>query len=151
MSTKNTKGKVKPVSDEERSQIAAAISALHGTRIEPGEAIGIELERTREHSHVQLVLSTADETFMAEFEAAILEDDEHVSQPAPEAAFEIALDFLNRMVAEFLEDRDQMLLHEDWRIYNFEDVAVRFRGRRSRPDLEALADQWLAQGGDPDS
>lgn len=144
-----SKKKVQPVSKEERQKIFSAFTATFGARLRPGESLGVEVERTDEHGLVSLTLETTDETLKVEIEAAVLADDDHPEEPSPEDRFEKAVEFVGAMFAEFLDDREAMRLHDDWRVYEFGDVMVRFRGRLRKPGLESLADAWLESGGAP--
>ncbi len=145
----NPKSKVKPVSKQERQKIFSAFTATFGARLRPGESLGLEVERSAEHGFASLVLETSDDTLKVELEAAVLADDEHPEEPSAEERFDQAVEFVGAMFAEFLDDREAMRMHDDWRIYEFDDVLVRFRGQKRKPNLESLADAWLASGGAP--
>lgn len=144
------KEKVQPIGKEERQKVFAAFTATFGARLKPGESLDVDVERTEDHGHAGLSLAAADESMQVEMEAAVLADDEHEEEPTPEERFEYAVEFLGIMFAEFLDDREAIRFHDDWRIYEMKGTLVRFRGQLRKPGIESLADAWLASGGNPE-
>lgn len=145
-------GGVAPVTPEERATIRDAISSKYGTRLRPGESLSANVERTPEHCWARVIVEAADETFRLELEAAAVRSDEDdPKQWKPEERFQQVLDLIDLQLNTFFEEDRTPRFHDDWRVYNLTEggVDLRFRGKQRRPDLEALADQWLDTGGDP--
>lgn len=146
--------KTKELADLEPKEVARineALIAKYGVKLEPGESLSLDIERSSEHAHAQLTLSNADDTFRLELEAAILESDEtEGSEVVPSARHLIAVDFLDAILEEYFSEDRHANFHDDWRVLEFETTNVRFRGGERRPSIEAMADAWLEAGGNPD-
>ncbi len=144
--------KVDPVTPEEHATIRDALSSKFGARLRPGESLSVDLERDGEHVWGQVILDAADDTFRLELEAAAVRSDEpNPKKWDPMERFQMVLDLLDLQLNTFFEEERTARFHDDWRIYKLEETGpdLRFRGRQRRPDLDALADQWLKAGGDP--
>ena len=136
------------LSDEELRRIRDAISARFGVRLRPGETLFVDAGRTAEEVWVRLEISLPDDTFRFEIECAAVRRDAPVgSEWAPGAAFDEVLDMLDTQLLEYFENDRFLPLHDDWRVYESDGFALRLRGRESQPNLETLADEWLAMGG----
>lgn len=108
-----------------------------------------ELEARREDGDaiVSLVLRSDDRTHVYTMEAVILRE----KYPALSElqAVDIALDFLDWYVGEYLrEDRDAFL-PLDWKAHQFGDLEVMARGELRNEFLDDAADAWL-RGERPD-
>ncbi len=144
MTTKNKYA----VTEDERKRINQATATKYSLNLQPGESLELDVERDAEHGNVRVTLTNNDDTLRVELEAAVLSSDEHLAPPSIEERLYVAIDFVDAMLESYFEDRDTRY-HSDWRIYDFEHAQVRFRGSITRPNLEALADAWLAAEGEP--
>lgn len=134
----------------EQTRVRDALMKRFGVHLRPGESMFVDAERTAEHAWLKVEISASDDTFHLEVECASLPADAAAGAWKADAAFDDVLDMVDVQLAEFFEEERFLPLHDDWRIYDFEGSALRFRGRQGRPDLEALADAWLAGGGADD-
>lgn len=141
----NDKSQIRPVTAEELSEINHALAARFGRHLQPGEGISMYGERSAQHVIASLIVKANDDTFQLEMEAAVLPDDEHKQHASHDAMFDAAADFLAAMLTEFFDNERNHRFHDDWRVYEFDDLMVRFRGQATNPSLEALADAWLAE------
>ena len=145
--TRNSKQPIAPTVEEIRV-LNDALTARHGRSLRAGEGIALDAVRTAEHTLMTVVLSAADNTLRLELQAAILPDDDHPSVPGDELM--TAADFLDAMLDEYFVNERLTRFHHDWRVYEFDGSLVRFRGEETNPSVEALADAWLEQTGNPD-
>jgi len=129
----------------EVGKINDALIAKYGGYLRPGEAMAAIVDTTEEYSLVRIVLSS--ESIRAEVAAAIEFEDAHKSEVIEEDAWTIALDFLDLQLEEFFQSERALIMHEDWRVYDFLGFKVKFQGLNRRPNLEAMADQWLRDAG----
>lgn len=132
--------KVKPISDKELAVFREAIVMRFGTELEPGETIIANVSRSKNESVFAIVLENIDKSFRLDLEAAVLEKD-NKDFNAKDRVYR-ALDFVENQLGLFFEDRT-FRFHDDWRIYDFLDSVIRFRGQQTNPDLESQADDWL--------
>ncbi len=134
---------VKPISDKEMALFREALIARFASELKPGETLLSTATRDSEHSIFALIIQSSDNSFRLEMEAALLaKDNEDISA---EDRLLISLDFLEQQLEGFFDDR-LVRFHDDWRIYDFKDGEIRFRGAQTNPELEALADQWIEKG-----
>ena len=139
------------LSAAELGKIRDALSVRYGLKLEAGELLAVDAERTKEQCWSRVEISKADGSYLLEVECASLPSDAASSKSwTPIAAFDVVVDFLDSQLFEYFEDGRFARWHDDWRLYELDGHTVRFRGRESRPDLEALADQWLATADDAD-
>lgn len=143
----NEKSVVRPVSAEELAQLHEALATRHGARLKPGEGITVRAERLPEHVAAVLVLASADDAMRLELEAAVIPDDDHKAVATPDEQLDAAVDFCDAMLTEFLDNDRFGNFHDDWRLYDFDDLVVRFRAQLTHPNIDALADAWLAENG----
>lgn len=129
----------------EVGKINDALIAKYGGYLRPGEAMAAIVDTTEEYSLVRIVLSS--EMIRAEFAAAIEFEDAHKTEVVQEDAWSTALDFLDLQLEEFFQSDRLLILHEDWRVYDYLGLKVKFQGLNRRPNLEAIADQWLREAG----
>lgn len=149
MSDEQDKPAIQPISAEELGKIRDAMSGRYGLKLKPGEALTVNAERSAEQCWVRIEIETADGSYLLEAEVAALPSDvPAVSTWEPLQAFDDALDLLDEQLHDYFENDRFAKWHDDWRVYDFEGANLRFRGRESRPDLEALADAWLAGNAD---
>lgn len=147
--TRNSEN-IHPVSAEELRILNDALTARHGRALRPGEGIALEATRTKEEAIVKVVLSAVDDTLHLEVEAAILTDDEHKTEASAQDRLMVAADFADAMLDEYFANERVTRFHDDWRVYDFDGFIVRFRGQETNPSLDALADAWLSEHGEPD-
>jgi hypothetical protein len=151
----DTQNQVAEVSDKELLAIRDAVTTKFGYRLQPGETLGVDVERTKEHAWATIVVEMPDSSFRLELEAASQPHDQPGGEGDhsgwdPTEQMQLALDFLDSQLEVYFDEDRAMRFHDDWRIYDFEGSKIRFRGAERRPDLEMLADQWLEAGGPPD-
>lgn len=133
------------VSAADLGKLRDALSIRYGAKLRPGEVLTVDAERSAEQCWARIEIALADNSYQLEVEAAAVPDDVSAeSSWDPVAAFELVLDLLDAQLDEYFDGDRFARWHEDWRIYEFEGSHLRFRGREARPDLEALADAWLA-------
>lgn len=130
------------------AKINEAITAKYGHYLKVGEGIAVEAEEAPDFVLMRIILAASDESFRLELVAAIEYDAEHKVPLVQKEAWSIALDFLDVQLEDFFAEERFMRFHEDWLVYDFLGTLVKFQGSTRRPDLEALADQWLAQAED---
>ncbi len=135
----------------ELAKLRDAVSARYGLKLRPGEAMTIDASRAPDTAWARIEISTIDDSFDLVVECAALKSDVLDGDTWSEtAALTDVLDLLDAQLDEFFENERLAHFHDDWRLYEFEGTQLRFRGRSGRPNLEALADQWLATYGGPD-
>ncbi len=114
--------------------------------LKPGEKIGLAIEEEEDFVYGQLHLQLPDGSERLDLEAAVIvHDQEHLylQQSEPKGRLLTAIEFLGQQLETYFEQRRQLRFHVDWRLYSFEEATVRFRGQKSRPDLEAEATALL--------
>lgn len=148
---KNQRDKVAPVTDKEQLRLREAIAAKFGYRLRAGETLSVDVERTRDHAWATVIIEVPDDSFRLECEAVSQPDDQpdDTNWDAVEQ-LQLALDLIDAQLEQYFDEERAMRFHDDWRIYDFEEWKLRFRGAERRPELEALADQWLKHDGPPD-
>ena len=153
MSKENAKTKnVAPVSPADLLQLRDALSMKFGVYLRPGEGLSLDADRSAEHAHAVVVLTSSDETSFVEVEAAsVPEDQDAPAEWDAEEALVLVIDLIDIHLEEFFEEERVPRFHDDWRPYDLEGQHLRLRGVHTRPQLDALADAWLAAGGDPDA
>lgn len=150
MGEKSQKKKVEPVTPEELLSLRDALSGKYGAYLRPGEWLTLDAERTKEHAWATITLETSDQTERLELECASVPGDvEDADEWDAATMFDLVIDLLDAQLENWFDDERLPRFHDDWRVYDFEGNQLRFRGLRTRPDLEALADAWLESGGDP--
>lgn len=134
------------LSRDELANIEDAVVAKYGAFLKPGEWISIDVTQDKVHCHTTMFLENPDGGERLELESVVLDSDNDNIEPAlnMKARFDHSIDFLDSQLESFFEDDRHPRFHDDWRLYQLDAVIVRFRGRRRHPDLEQLADQWLA-------
>lgn len=142
--------KVAALTPREQAQLRDALSSKFGAHLRPGESLAIDVERGEERCRASIVLEDADASFRFELEVvALASDADDSSKWDPAAEMENVLDLLDVSLEDYFAEERTPRFHDDWRVYDYRGAKLRLRGQTTRPDLEALADQWLAAGGDP--
>ena len=132
---------------EDKAKVAEAVYAKFGHQLKPGESLVTTIERTAEHVHASIALERYDDAEHVEIEGSVLAVEEKNGEVKLDARFELLLDFLDNKFSEYFEQQRDARFHDDWRPYAFEGLVIRFRGISSKPQLEALADDWLLSAG----
>ncbi len=114
--------------------------------LRPGEKIALSVEDEEDFVYAQLLISSRDETFQLDLEAAVIEQDQEeglVRATTSAMRLLAAIEYLSSQAEEFFRSQRRARYHVDWRIYDCEGARVRFRGQQRRPDLEAQATDLL--------
>lgn len=142
---------VEPVSAEELGKLRDAISQRFGVNLQPGEAMTVDAERDQEKCWVRIDITAADDSFHLDVEAVALALDAPVAAKwDANTLFDDVLDFIDVQLGEYFENERHHFFHDDWRQYEFETSVLRFRGQETRPNVDALADAWLAEHDTPE-
>lgn len=117
----------------------------------PGERLFVEGDSAPEYVHAQLILRSADRSSQLDLEAVILPEqdlkpEQRDASDDPRQLLDLLFDFLRVQLYEFFRQDRLMRFHIDWRVYTFEEHALRLRGSLRRPDLIARADELLEEG-----
>lgn len=129
----------------QKQLIRQSLTARFAAFLKPGEALEVDAELSDEYVYGTVAVTSADDSFRLDVEAAILSaDQDRIDElDPPEAYLELAIEFLKLQLYEFFRrDRDERF-HVDWRLYPVEKATIRFRGQVRRPDLERRADELL--------
>ncbi len=130
------------------AKVNEAITAKFGHYLKVGEGITAEVEEGPDFTLMRITLAASDESFRLELAAAIEYGAEHKVPLVEKDAWSIALDFLDVQLEDYFGEERFMRFHEEWLVYDYLGTLIKFQGTTRRPDLEALADQWLAQAED---
>jgi hypothetical protein len=135
-----------PIDPAYRAKVLALLVERHGAALR-GERF--ELDATREDGDVvvRLTLRSDDRTHVYAMEAVVLRD----KYPAllESQATDLALDFLDWYVGEYLREERDAFLPLDWKPHQFGDLEVMARGEVRNEFLDDAADAWL-RGERPD-
>lgn len=113
----------------------------------PGERLRLTVEDEQDFVYAQLSMSSPDESFRLDLEAAmIVQDQDHRFVDATTSRGRLlgAIEFLAGRLEEYFRSQRQLRFHIDWRLYPFQESTVRFRGRLRHPELEERATDLLA-------
>jgi hypothetical protein len=134
---------------QERQSLHDSLMFRFDAYLRPGESLTVDAERSDEYVYTQVVLESADETLRLELEASVLAADQQVESFAdPQEALDLAFEYLKIRLREFFTGDRQERFHVDWRIYEVEGTAVRFRGELRKPEIEKRADELLDEADD---
>ncbi len=134
----------------ETRRLARALTTDYEAFLRPGERFEVQVELATQFRLVQIILDTLDRSERILLEAALVEEDlpEHLSAlPAPRESATLLLAFLRVQLYDLFRQDRQLRLHHDWKIVLYEGQAIRWRGERSQPELERLADALLGEDG----
>lgn len=140
---------VERLAPEERQSLHDSLMFRFDAYLRPGESLTVDAERSAEYVYTQVVLESADETLRLNLEASVLAADQQVEAFAdPQEALDLAFEYLKIRLREFFTSDRTERFHVDWRIYEVEGTAVRFRGKLRKPELERRADELLDDEGE---
>lgn len=143
---------VERLEPEERQTLHDSLMFRFDAYLRPGESLTVDAERSDEYVYNQVVLESADESLRLELETAVLAADQQVEEFAdPQEALDLAFEYLKVRLREFFTSDRTERFHVDWRMYEVEGTAVRFRGKLRKPELEERADELLDQDEQEDS
>ncbi len=134
----------------QKQLIREALTTRFAAFLKPGERLEVDAEKADEYVYGTIKVTTADDSFRLDVEAAILAADQHEAKlDEPERYLELALEFLKLQLYEFFRQDRQERFHIDWRIYPVEKASIRFRGQIRKPSLERGADELLDDADPP--
>lgn len=143
---------VERLEPEERQTLHDSLMFRFDAYLRPGESLTVDAERSDEYVYNQVVLESADESLRLELETAVLAADQQVEEFAdPQEALDLAFEYLKIRLREFFTSDRTERFHVDWRMYEVEGTAVRFRGKLRKPELEERADELLDKHEQEDS
>jgi hypothetical protein len=143
---------VELLAPRQKQLIRQALTARFSAFLKPGEALRIDAERSQDYVYATVAVTSADDSFRLDLEAAITAADQKVEAlDDPDASLELAIEFLKLQLYEFFRQDRQERFHIDWRLYPVERATIRLRGEIRKPSLEQRADQMLADDDTPDT
>lgn len=127
-----------------RAQITDALRKRH-RRISPRERLEIDGELGHGHTLVELRLSTPDDHFRLAIDLAVECEPNDLDNPI--VARDVALDYLDVVLADFLANDRRLNLLPEWDAHEVDGVVVKIRGEVTNPALESEADRLLREAG----
>ena len=128
------------ITDQERQQILELLDKRHG-RFLRDEVFEVSAKTVQNMVVATIVLKRRDRTSVYEMEAAVDSDDPRIRDKRE--AVDLALDFLDWYLGEYLQKQRQMLLPLDYQPHRFGEFEVMARGDINNQVLDELADAWL--------
>lgn len=143
-STPSGERQVELLAPRQKQLIRQALTTRFSAFLKPGEGLEVDAERSEDYVYGTIAVTSADDAFRLDVEAAILAADQ--SQKVfddPDAYLELALEFLKLKLYDFFRQDRKERFHVDWRLYPVEKATIRFRGQIRKPSLEQAADDLL--------
>lgn len=127
-------------------KIEGRLRARFRAFLRPGERLRVKVEEEKDFCYAHLALTSADKSFQLDLEGAVIAHDQvelELSAMSSKDRLLIAIEFLSATINDYFRGQRRDRFHPDWRLYSFESVQVRFRGRSRHPGLESQADELL--------
>lgn len=128
------------ITSEEKHQLLQLLNERHGKWLRD-EAFEVSARTMQNMVVAKLILRRRDRTSVYEMEAAVDSDDPRVR--SKREAIDLALDFLDWYLGEYLGQQRQVLLPLDFKPHRFGEFEVLARGDIHNEVLDDLADAWL--------
>ena len=126
-------------------ELVELFRSRHGAHFLSGERLSVKGELSHGHALATLVLEKTDRSSRLELATCVELKSNHLENPID--ARDIALDFLDVTLGEFLSNDRMMYLPPVWQTQMIEDQEILLRGASTRPALDDEAAQLLAEAG----
>lgn len=132
-------------SDEYNKELVKLLTDRHGATLAAGETFTCGGHVSHGEAFASVQLSTRDESRVVTLEARVDLEVNDIQNPLD--GRDVAVDFLDEVIAEYFDNERMLRLNLDWKEYPFGDKTVAFRGSVKNLKVDRMADEWLAKHG----